>query len=153
MSAAKNLPDIVEEALTRLDSPSIATSTMCKVLDWMPVPVAVFDIDETISWANRCMLSLSFGVPDGLIGFPGESCFGQRIVDVFPSALAQYVLPRNARVWSLQVPQYESWQDQDKPGVQWDVIRYPVNTTKICAVLVPKDSETVHRCHSTLAKT
>lgn len=144
--------DRFEEALSLLGTPSIATETMCKVIEFMPLPVAVFDIDETISWANRCMLNMTFGVPEHLIFFKGAKCFGQRIVDVFPDRLAQYVIPRNRKVWTEQAAQYESWQDQDKPGAQWDVIRYPVNSTKICAVLLPNDSDTANLCHTIMTR-
>jgi len=151
MFAARQL-DRFDEALSLLAAPAIATETMCKVIDFMPIPVVVFDIDETISWANRCMLNLTFGVPEHLIFFKGQECFGKRIVDVFPETLAQYVIPRNRKVWTDQAAQYESWQDQDKPGVQWDVIRYPVNSTKICAVLLPNDSDTVNLCQTIMKR-
>lgn len=142
--------DIFEQALNKLEaSHHNDLQWLYKTMLHAPVPFVMYDIDGTITWANPCMLGVFFGLHDRseLKRRSQQEIFGRPYRDVFPSYLSDYVDLNNDRVWHSREPQLErDWSDEQWVGIRWDVIRYPVNSTKIVAILIPKDADTVKRC-------
>lgn len=142
---------LFEAALDRLDSDKNDIHTLYNIMNSMAVPVILYHKDESIRWANKCMVGMFFGLNiDTASRMDMEDIYNKPLTDIFPEYLHSYVIEKNREVMASGRAQLEEdWSDEEWVDVVWDVIRWPVGEDgDVCALLLPKDQGTLQRCQT-----
>lgn len=129
-------------------STSTITELLIYAIEYDPTPRIIYSKDDRVIWCNKVMLDHFFSAhSQAELGYIGSDCFGEKIEDVFPKQLSDYILAQNSKVFATRKRQVESWSDQNLIGKCWKVTRYWITTEHVCAILEEIPNEDFSKWH------
>lgn len=143
-------PNNFEETISNIE---VDLDHMHMLYEHLPVPTLLYDKKDNVTWCNKSMLNLFWGVggKKELRFRAGREYFGKHISELMPQALHEYIAEQNSIVQQSRLSQYEFWQDETIEGtIKWKVLLFPVGQFHIGVVLFPLDEKDLGMCDHAL---